>query len=96
MSVSNDTVSRRINKVSQNVTGQDRIETKPSLFAIQFDKSADVSHCFQLLMVERYVFQRNFKKKSKSCEPLETITRAEKVLQTVNHFFERKWKRRRF
>ena len=62
ISVSNDTVSRRIKEISQNIKEQvvDEIKKFPS-FAIQLDESTDVSQYSQLLVFVRYVHEENFK-----------------------------------
>lgn len=51
VSVSNDTVLRRINEISQNISEQVVNEIKKSpMFAIQLDESSDVSLSSQLLV----------------------------------------------
>ena len=88
ISVSNDTVSRRINKISLNIKEQvvDEIKKSP-LFAIQLDESTDVSQFSQLLAFVRHVHEGNFKEEFLFCKPLKLNTRAEDVLEAVNDFF---------
>ena len=89
ISVSNDTVSRRIKEISQNIKEQVVNEIKKiSLFAIQLDESTDVSQYSQLLVFARYVHDGNFKEELLFCKPLKLSTRAEDVLKAVNDFFE--------
>uniref|UniRef100_K7FQJ5 DUF4371 domain-containing protein n=1 Tax=Pelodiscus sinensis TaxID=13735 RepID=K7FQJ5_PELSI len=80
ISVSNDTVSRRINEISQNISKQvvDEIKKSP-LFAIQLDESTDVALCSQLLVFARYMVR---------CKTLDTTTKAQDVMEIVNNFFE--------
>ena len=87
ISVSNDTVSRRINEISLNIEEQVVDEIKKSLFAIQLDESTDVSQFSQLLAFVRYVHGGNFKEEFLFCKPLKLNTRAEDVLEAVNDFF---------
>uniref|UniRef100_K7GIF2 DUF4371 domain-containing protein n=1 Tax=Pelodiscus sinensis TaxID=13735 RepID=K7GIF2_PELSI len=86
ISLSNDTVSRRINEISQNISEQvvDEIKKSP-LFAIQLDKSTDIALC-QLLLFARYVVEGDFKDQFLFCN-LDTTTKAEDVMEIV-HFFE--------
>ena len=87
ISVSNDTVSRRINEISLNIKEQVVDEIKKSLFAIQLDESTDVLQFSQLLAFVRYVHEGNFKEEFLFCKPLKLNTRAEDVLEAVNDFF---------
>ena len=90
ISVSNDTVSRRINEISLNIKEQvvDEIKKSP-LFTIQLDESTDVSQFSQLLAFVRYVHEGNFKEEFLFCKPLKLNTRAEDVLKAVNDFFNK-------
>ena len=88
ISVSNDTVSRRMNEISLNIKEQvlDEIKKSP-LFAIQLHESTEVSQFSQLLAFVRYVHEENFKEEFLFCKPLKLNTRAEDVLEAVNDFF---------
>ena len=88
ISVSNDTVSIRINEISLNIKEQvvDEIKKSP-LFAIQLDESTDVSQFSQLLAFVRYVHEGNFNEEFLFCKPLKLNTKAEDVLEAVNDFF---------
>uniref|UniRef100_K7FV77 DUF4371 domain-containing protein n=1 Tax=Pelodiscus sinensis TaxID=13735 RepID=K7FV77_PELSI len=83
--VSNDTVSRRINEISQNISEQvvDEIKKSP-LFAIQLDESTDVALCSQLLVFAWGVFKDEFL----FCKTLNSTTKAQDVMEIVNNFFE--------
>ena len=67
----------------------DEIKKSP-LFAIQLDKSTDVSQFSQLLAFVRYVREENFKEEFLFFTPLKLNTRAEDVLEAVNDFFKMK------
>ena len=89
ISVSNDTVSRRISEMSQNISDQvvDEIKKSP-LLAIQLDESTDVTLCSQLLVFARYMVEGDFKDKFIFCETLDTTTKAQDVMEIVNNLFE--------
>uniref|UniRef100_K7FTI9 DUF4371 domain-containing protein n=1 Tax=Pelodiscus sinensis TaxID=13735 RepID=K7FTI9_PELSI len=88
ISVSNDTVSRWINEISQNISEQVVAEIKKSpLFAIQMDESTNVSLCSQLLVFARYMVEGDFKD-FLFCKTLDTTTKAQYVMEIVNDFFD--------
>uniref|UniRef100_K7FL77 Uncharacterized protein n=1 Tax=Pelodiscus sinensis TaxID=13735 RepID=K7FL77_PELSI len=90
ISVSNNTVLRQINKLSQKISEQvvDEIKKSP-LFAIQLDESTDVSLCSQLLVFAQYVVKEDFKDEGVCvCVTLDTTTKAQDVMEIVNNFFE--------
>ena len=87
ISMSNDTVSRHIKEISQNIKEQVVDEIKKSPFVIWLDESTDVSQYSQLLVFVRYVHEKNFKEELLFCKPLKLNTRAEDVLKAVNDFF---------
>ena len=89
ISVSNNTVSRRIDEISQNISEQvvDEIKKSP-LFAIQLDESTDVSMSSQLMVFARYMVDGNVKEEFLFCKTLDTTARAQDVLKVVDNFFE--------
>ncbi|KAG6929621.1 zinc finger BED-type containing 9, partial [Chelydra serpentina] len=89
ISVSNDTISRWINEISQNINEQvvDEIKKSP-LFAIQLDESTDIALCSQLLVFARYMVEGDFKDEFLFCKTLDTSTKAQDVMEIVNNFFE--------
>uniref|UniRef100_K7FVA3 DUF4371 domain-containing protein n=1 Tax=Pelodiscus sinensis TaxID=13735 RepID=K7FVA3_PELSI len=94
ISVSNDTVSRQINEISQNISEQvvDEIKKSP-LFTIQLDESTDVTLCSQLLAFANTWLRetsRNILIKDEFlfCKTLDTTTKAQDVMEIVNNFFE--------
>ncbi|KAG6924497.1 zinc finger BED-type containing 8 [Chelydra serpentina] len=89
ISVSNDTLSKRINEISQNINEQvvDEIK-KSSLFAIQLDELTDVTLCSQLLVFARYMVEGDFKDEFLLCKTLDTTTKAQDVMEIFNNLFE--------
>uniref|UniRef100_K7G016 DUF4371 domain-containing protein n=1 Tax=Pelodiscus sinensis TaxID=13735 RepID=K7G016_PELSI len=89
ISVSNDTVSRWINEISQNIREQvlDEIKKSP-LFHIQLDESTDVALCAQLLVFARYMVEGDFKDEFLFCRTLDTTTQAQDVMEIVNNLFQ--------
>ena len=89
ISVSNDTISRRINELSENINELVVDEIKKSrLFAIQLDESTDVALCSQLLVFARYMVEGDFKDEFLFCKTLNTTTKAQDVMEMVDKFFE--------
>ncbi len=84
MSLSNDTVKRRINEISDDIKEKviQEIKSSPTgMFAIQVDESMDVSSCAHLLVFVRYVFFCDIKEEYLLCTHLETTTTAEDVME---------------
>ena len=78
--LSNDTVSRHLNEISQNIKEQVVDEIKKLLsFTIQLDKSTGVSQYSQLRVFVQYVHERNFKEEFLFCKD---------VLDVANDFFK--------
>ena len=63
-------------------------------FAIQLDKSTDVSNCAQLLIFVRYVGKEGVKEEFLMSAVLEATTKEDDIFQMVNSFFKKhglKW-----
>ncbi|KAG6934565.1 zinc finger BED-type containing 8, partial [Chelydra serpentina] len=88
-SVFNNTISKVINEISQNINEQvvDEIKKSP-FFAIQLDESTNVALCSQLLVFARYMVEGDFKDEFLFCCSLDTITKAQDMMEIVNNFFE--------
>jgi hypothetical protein len=59
LSLSNDTIRRRIQDMAYDILSQvvDEIKSCPNgMFSIQLDESTDVTHLAQLLVYVRYVY----------------------------------------
>ncbi|KAM4807621.1 zinc finger BED domain-containing protein 5-like [Rhinophrynus dorsalis] len=92
VSLSNDTVSRRIDDMSADIIDQviQEIKSAPlGIFSIQLDESTDVANCSQLLVYVRYINGGDFKDEFLFCKPLETTTTARDVFETTGSFLEK-------
>ncbi|CAM1298524.1 Uncharacterised protein r2_g811 [Pycnogonum litorale] len=91
ISLSNNTVQRRITDMAHDIKAQVVNEIKSSAFeqfSIQLDESTDVASCSQLMVFARYIHSGRFKEEFLFCVPLETTTKATDVLEKVSTFFE--------
>jgi len=95
--LSNDTISRRIKEMADDITLMLISELKSSaygMFSIQLDESTDVANCSQLMVFVRWATTNNIKENILFCMPLETTTKGTDIFQKVDHFFEQhglKW-----
>ena len=90
ISLSNDTVKKRISEMSQDILLQVVEEVRSSpLFSLQLDESTDISSCAQLLVYARYIFENNVEVQYLFSEPLSTTCRGEDVFKIVKDFFEK-------
>ena len=95
--LSNDTVNRRIAKLSANIKEQVISELKNSpfgMFSIQLDETTDVASCSQLLVFCRYFTESDMKDNMLFCSALESTTKPVDVMQTLAKFFDQeelKW-----
>nr|XP_021512928.1 protein ZBED8-like [Meriones unguiculatus] len=91
VSLSNDTVRRRINDMSADILDQVIQEIKSAplpIFSLQLDESTDVANCSQLLVYVRYINDGDFKDEFLFCKPLETTTTAHDVFDAVGSFLQ--------
>ncbi|XP_014389407.1 PREDICTED: LOW QUALITY PROTEIN: protein ZBED8-like [Myotis brandtii] len=91
ISLSNDTVRRRIDDMSADIIDQVIQEIKSSplpIFSIQLDESTDVANCSQLLVYMRYINDGDFKDEFLFCKPLEITTTACDVFDAVCSFLK--------
>uniref|UniRef100_UPI00358E3DDC zinc finger BED domain-containing protein 5-like n=1 Tax=Myxine glutinosa TaxID=7769 RepID=UPI00358E3DDC len=91
ISLSNNTVQRRIADLSGDIKEQVIAEIKDAafgLFSIQLDESTDVSSCSQLIAFVRHVKGDSIKEEFLFCRSLERNTRAVDVMEKVTEFFD--------
>ena len=89
ISLSDDTVKRRIAHMSLDVKQQVINEIKSSpFFAFQVDKSTDVALCAQLLVFVCYIHEHDIKNEFLFYTPLKTTTRSADVFETISTFFD--------
>jgi hypothetical protein len=91
LSLSNDTIRRRIQDMAYDILSQvvDEIKSCPNcLFSIQLDESTDVTHLAQFLVYFRYVYNDDIKTEFLLCEPLEITTTTRDIFKVVSYFFE--------
>ena len=77
VSLSNDTVRRRIDDMSANIKDEVMNQLQNAaceLFAIQLDETTDTTDCAQLLVYARYVYNHDFKDEFLFCSALDTTT----------------------
>ncbi|XP_066964227.1 protein FAM200C-like [Macrobrachium rosenbergii] len=87
VSLSNNTIQRRIRDMSGDVKYQIIEEIKASpIFAIQVDESTDVAKACQLLVYCRYLFKGIIKEEFLCCQNLETSSTATDVMNAVSSF----------
>ena len=81
----NNTIQRRISKMSMDVKEQVLTEIKASpLFSFQLDESTDVGQCSQLLV---FINSDDIKDEFLFRSELETTTKADDVMENVSTFF---------
>ena len=90
ISLSNNTVQRRIEEMSVDILQQviSDICRSESGFAIQLDESTDVTNCAQLLIFVQYVGKEGVKKEFLMNAALEATTKGDDIFQMVNSFFK--------
>ncbi|XP_045113670.1 protein ZBED8-like [Portunus trituberculatus] len=87
--LSNDTISSRIDDMSNDILAQvvaDLISS-PAKFSLQLDETTDVSSLCQIAVFVRYVKDDMIKEDFLFCRPLTTTTKAADVKKLVDDFF---------
>ena len=89
ISLSNNTIKRRISDMAKDVTVQVIQEIKGSpMFSFQLDETTDVSSCAQLLLFVRYINSGDFKEEFLFCSELDSTTKSADVMKKMTTFFE--------
>ncbi|KAF2362566.1 protein of unknown function DUF4371, partial [Trinorchestia longiramus] len=89
ISLSDNTVKRRIDELSEDIKEQvlDKIKAF-RFFAIQCDESTDVAYLCQLLVYSRFVDEGSVKEEILFSAALETTAKAIDVFSKVDEFFQ--------
>ena len=98
VSLSNNTVKRRIEEMSADIEDQIVLAVKSSIFgfSIQLDESVDVTNCSQLLVYVRYIDGKVSKTDLLLSKELKSTTRGKDVFAILVEFFgknEFDWKK---
>ena len=91
VSLSNDTVKRRIQEMSGDIAEQIIAGVKDLKFgfAIQLDESTDVAKCSQLLVCVRYIQNNTVKTESLLSQALAATTKGKGVFNVLADFFKK-------
>lgn len=87
--LSNNTVSRRINDLANDVENELLKRIKFNYFAIQLDESTDVANAAVLLVYVRYIFTNIVQEDVLFAKPLKTYTTGEAIFDMINGYFEK-------
>ena len=88
--LSNNTVKRRISKMSEDIEEQVVSQIKQAgMFSLQLDESTDVAACSQLMVFVRYAYESRLKEKLLFCEDLKSTTRGEDVMNIIDSYFQK-------
>ena len=89
ISLSDNTVKRRIDELSEDIKEQVLDKIKASRFyAIQYDESTDAAHLCQLLVYSRFLDEGTVKEEFLFSAALETTAKAIDVFSKVSEFFQ--------
>ena len=88
LSLSDNTIQRRIQEMSDDIKNQvvEQIKQSPG-YVLQLDKSTDVSSCAQLMVYVRYIHNCDFKEELLFCQPLDSQTLGIDIFNKVDNFF---------
>ena len=91
VSLSNDTVKRRIHNMSDDISDQVTTAVKASKygFAMQLDESTDVSNCSQLLVYVRFTENDIVKTELLMSNEVPGTTKGKDIYDIVDEFFQK-------
>ena len=92
---SNDTITRRIQEISEDILEQAIASVKRSgKFTLQLDETTDIGNDTQLIMFVRYLNTNDNMEQFLFCRPLAKNTTGEQIFKKVDLFFKKhqlKW-----
>lgn len=88
--ISNNTISRRIDDISENIKEQliSQLNSSPK-YSLQLDESTDVENYPQLIAYVRYIYETSVFEEMLFCIKLESTTTGKDVFEATNKFFEK-------
>ncbi|KAL4104409.1 hypothetical protein QTP88_019710 [Uroleucon formosanum] len=87
VSLSNDTVKRRIDDMSSNIKNKLLLYLKDcNFFALQIDESTDITNMAQLMVFIRFDRNDEIIEEFLFCKPLQTHTTSEIIFTTINEY----------
>ncbi|KAL4153303.1 hypothetical protein QTP88_001154 [Uroleucon formosanum] len=87
VSLSNDTVKRRIDDMSSNIKNKLLLYLKDcNFFALQIDESTDITNMAQLMVFIRFDRNDEIIEEFLFCKPLQTHTTSEIIFTTINKY----------
>ncbi|CAH2226763.1 jg14191, partial [Pararge aegeria aegeria] len=90
ISLSDNTVKRRIDDMAEDIKNQVVEAVKAStFFAIQLDESTDVAQCCQLIVFVRYIQNETIKDELLFSKELTTTSKASDIMTAISEFFDR-------
>ena len=89
ISLSNDTINNRIDKMSDDILAQiaSNLISSPAKFSLQLDGTTDDASLSQIAVFMRYVKEDVIKEDFLFCQPLTISTKAIDVKKLVDNFF---------
>ncbi|GBN87939.1 Zinc finger BED domain-containing protein 5 [Araneus ventricosus] len=85
--LSNDTISRRIGDLAENVKSTLISRIKSTKFSLQMDESTDVAGLAILMVIVRYPYLDSFHEDLLICKPLPTTTTGTEIFKLLDEFF---------
>ena len=89
ISLSDNTVKRRIDDLADNIRAQVIDKTKASPFSsIQCDETTDLAQCCQLIVYCRFLDGGSLKEEMLFSKALKATSKASDIMSTISDFFE--------